>query len=187
MIKPFFFVTLVYRKYSRSDRTYIITWHLQNKSNSSFCMQDVKDKIMFHMWGKKMCFCGHSWMECDIFSTKGANNGQWIAPPGSGITPHLPLTIPGQNVWLFNITADPYEEMELSEKYPTVVKTLLAKLDTYYKDSVPVIYPDDSDQANPALHNGTWAPWEWRNGLAAVVVVHLSDEMYIVALVAFHY
>ncbi|PIK53483.1 putative arylsulfatase J [Apostichopus japonicus] len=95
-----------------------------------------------------------------LTGTPGANNGQWIAPPGSGITPHLPLTIPGQNVWLFNITADPYEEMELSEKYPTVVKTLLAKLDTYYKDSVPVRYPDDSDQANPALHNGTWAPWE---------------------------
>lgn len=95
-----------------------------------------------------------------LTGTPGAKNGQWIAPPNSGITPHYPLTIPGQKVWLFNITADPREELELSAKYPEVVSELLSKLEAYYKDSVPVRYPKDDNRANPALRNGTWGPWE---------------------------
>lgn len=90
----------------------------------------------------------------------GSENGKWIAPPGSNIKPHLPLTIPGKKVWLFNVTADPYEEVELSSQYPEIVNFLLKKLAAYYEDSVPVRFPKESWEASPSLHNGLWGPWE---------------------------
>ncbi|XP_071841257.1 arylsulfatase J-like [Apostichopus japonicus] len=95
-----------------------------------------------------------------LTGSPGDNNGQWIAPPGSGIKPHRPLSIPGQKIWLFNITADPFEQKEVSSQYPEVVTSLLNKLAGYYNGSVPVVYPKETMKASPALNQGRWGPWE---------------------------
>ncbi|XP_043917545.1 arylsulfatase J [Protopterus annectens] len=65
----------------------------------------------------------------------------------------------GQSVWLFNITADPYERIDLSSKYPKVVKQLLKKLAQYNKTAVPVRYPPRDPRSNPRLNGGVWGPW----------------------------
>ena len=64
-----------------------------------------------------------------------------------------------QTVWLFNITADPYEEKDLSDQYPDVVEELINRLSVYYLDSVPVRYPRADINADPALNGGLWGPW----------------------------
>lgn len=86
--------------------------------------------------------------------------GLYTAPPESSIRPVIPLNKPGQKIWLFNITADPYEYRDLSDERPDVVKSMISKLKAYYNTSVPVRYPSPSYNSNPALHLGIWGPWE---------------------------
>eukprot|EP00057_Strongylocentrotus_purpuratus_P005794 XP_003731776.1 PREDICTED: arylsulfatase B-like [Strongylocentrotus purpuratus] len=84
----------------------------------------------------------------------------WKPPPESGLHTIYPVQKPKQKVWLFNITADPLEENDLSDTYPDVVAQLLHRLQYYYKDSVPPRYPPPDVNADPALHGGAWGPWE---------------------------
>ncbi|XP_036407512.1 arylsulfatase J [Megalops cyprinoides] len=65
----------------------------------------------------------------------------------------------GKSLWLFNITADPYERVDLSRRYPHVVKKLLLRLAEYNKTAVPVRYPAKDSRSNPQLHGGVWGPW----------------------------
>ncbi|XP_019377566.1 PREDICTED: arylsulfatase J [Crocodylus porosus] len=65
----------------------------------------------------------------------------------------------GKTVWLFNITADPYERVDLSGKYPEVVKYLLWRLSQFNKTAVPVRYPPKDPRSNPKLNGGVWGPW----------------------------
>ncbi|XP_072261864.1 arylsulfatase J [Pyxicephalus adspersus] len=91
--------------------------------------------------------------------------GDWV-PPQSFINVGLnrwhnervSLSI-GKSLWLFNITADPYERVDLSEKYPDVVKQLLRKLAQFNKSAVPVRYPPKDPRSNPKLNGGVWGPW----------------------------
>ena len=64
-----------------------------------------------------------------------------------------------QNVWLFNITADPTEHHDLSESHPEIVKQLLDRLAYYNSTAVPCRYPAPHPQSNPKLHGGAWVPW----------------------------
>ncbi|CAH2300714.1 arylsulfatase J [Pelobates cultripes] len=65
----------------------------------------------------------------------------------------------GKSIWLFNITADPYERFDLSDKYPDIVKQLLRRLAQYNKTAVPVRYPPKDPRSNPKLNGGVWGPW----------------------------
>ena len=98
-----------------------------------------------------------------------------------------------KNVWLFNITNDPYERADLSETRPEVVETLLTMLAEYSMTSVPCFYPDNDLMADPKLHGGYWGPWiatannkwtyassptTWRYSLMPVGVVALYCIYY---------
>ncbi|XP_052006536.1 arylsulfatase I [Xyrauchen texanus] len=65
----------------------------------------------------------------------------------------------GKSVWLFNVTADPYERADLAEARPEVVKLLLTRLAEYNQTTVPPRNPPDDPMADPQLHGGVWAPW----------------------------
>ncbi|XP_072220462.1 arylsulfatase I-like [Leuresthes tenuis] len=64
-----------------------------------------------------------------------------------------------KNVWLFNITGDPYERQDLAEQRPDVVQQLLARLAYYNQTAVPVYFPPDDPRADPSRHGGAWVPW----------------------------
>ncbi|XP_063784706.1 arylsulfatase I [Pseudophryne corroboree] len=64
-----------------------------------------------------------------------------------------------KSVWLFNITADPYERHDLSAQKPEVVKELLARLAFYNRSAIPVRYPNEDPRGNPELNGGAWGPW----------------------------
>ena len=84
----------------------------------------------------------------------------WYPPQESDLVPIEPVIPPGKNIWLFNITADPDEKFDLTDKYPSVVKMMLGKLDEYYQTIVPVIYPDPDPNCDPAKRGGVWGPWK---------------------------
>ena len=64
-----------------------------------------------------------------------------------------------KNVWLFNISGDPYERWDKSAQRPDVVTALLERLAFYNRTAVPVFFPPDDPRADPALHGGAWVPW----------------------------
>ncbi|KAG8128528.1 hypothetical protein E2320_015365 [Naja naja] len=64
-----------------------------------------------------------------------------------------------QSVWLFNITADPYERYDLSDQHPDVVKALLLRLVHYNQTAIPVRYPAANPRAHPDFNGGAWGPW----------------------------
>ncbi|XP_051943354.1 arylsulfatase I-like [Hippocampus zosterae] len=64
-----------------------------------------------------------------------------------------------KSIWLFNISADPYERLDLSRRRPEVVRHLLARLAHYNRTAVPVHFPPDDPRAHPDKHGGAWVPW----------------------------
>ncbi|XP_041920840.1 arylsulfatase I isoform X1 [Alosa sapidissima] len=69
-----------------------------------------------------------------------------------------------KSVWLFNITADPYERRDLSEVRPEVVRLLMGRIAEYNQTAVPPRNPPDDPLADPQLHGGVWTPWLGREG-----------------------
>ena len=61
---------------------------------------------------------------------------------------------------LFNVTADPCEYYDLSEKFPDIYKMMLDRLEEYHKGMVPprrIAWTDP--ESNPKLHDGVWDSW----------------------------
>lgn len=71
---------------------------------------------------------------------------------------------PGKNVWLFNISADPFERQDLAEQRPDVVRRLLARIAHYNQTAVPVFFPPEDPGADPRNHGGAWVPWADEDG-----------------------
>ncbi|TSL34534.1 Arylsulfatase J [Bagarius yarrelli] len=65
----------------------------------------------------------------------------------------------GKTLWLFNITADPFERVDLSRHYPHIVKKMLLRLLQYNKTAVPCRYPPKDYRSNPQYNGGVWGPW----------------------------
>lgn len=64
-------------------------------------------------------------------------------------------------VALYNITADPTEHVDLSQKFPDVVNKLQERLEFYKKTAVPALNkPADSQAWDAARKNGIWTPWK---------------------------
>ncbi|CAL8347317.1 unnamed protein product [Merluccius merluccius] len=68
-------------------------------------------------------------------------------------------TTANQNIWLFNISGDPYERWDVSAQRPDVVQALLERLAFHNRTAVPVFFPPDDPRADPALRGGAWGPW----------------------------
>jgi len=61
---------------------------------------------------------------------------------------------------LFNITADPCEFYDLSQKFPDVYQMMLDKLEVYHKEMVtPRRISWTDPYSNPKLHGGVWDSW----------------------------
>lgn len=101
--------------------------------------------------------------------TGDPGHGDWVPPQ---VVPSLPgrwwnlersfslEKSPGQrSVWLFNISADPFERWDLSDRRPDVVQVLLRRLVHYNRTAVPVSYPPDDPRADPGRRRGVWEPW----------------------------
>ena len=89
--------------------------------------------------------------------------GWWIPPPSLKGQVSQPLNSEKmflKNLWLFNITADPTEQNNLSDIYPNIIKQLLDRLDYYNSTAVPCRFPEPDPLSDPALHGGAWSPWQ---------------------------
>ncbi|KAK7487293.1 hypothetical protein BaRGS_00021521 [Batillaria attramentaria] len=94
--------------------------------------------------------------------TGDPSNGSWIPPPNSKqlFVPKRNHDPPNKNVWLFHIPSDPFEEIDLSDKHPDIVKQLLQSLAKYNATAVPPFFPPSDPKCDPKLHNGFWGPWQ---------------------------
>jgi len=64
-------------------------------------------------------------------------------------------------VALYNITADPTEHEDLSEKLPEVVKALQERVQYYMKGAVPPLNKTPDPKAFlKAKSEGVWTPWQ---------------------------
>uniref|UniRef100_A0A672FQ18 Si:dkey-174i8.1 n=1 Tax=Salarias fasciatus TaxID=181472 RepID=A0A672FQ18_SALFA len=97
--------------------------------------------------------------------TGNVGDGDWIPPQALPDGPERwqklekQRNAPGKSVWLFNVTADPYERFDLAEARPHVVKHLLTRLAEYNQTAVMTKNPPDDPMADPELHGGVWSPW----------------------------
>ncbi|XP_063047336.1 arylsulfatase I [Engraulis encrasicolus] len=107
-------------------------------------------------------------------------DGDWFPPPPPPSTHPLPGAPPpprphwqglekrrdlaAKSVWLFNVTADPYERFDLSDVRPEVVRMLMERIAEYNRTAVPPQNPPDDPLADPQLHGGVWTPWLGREG-----------------------
>ena len=94
-----------------------------------------------------------------LFSSVG--NGSWVPPTSVKSQPATEAQFepPEKNIWLFNITADPYEHKDVSHLRTDVVMQMLDLLAQYNKTAVPCRYPKMDDKANPKYLGGYWGPW----------------------------
>ena len=88
------------------------------------------------------------------------HRNNWTPPPESNITAFEPVIPIGKSIWLYNITADPNEWNDVSDKNPSVVKKMLDRLEEYHKTMVPPMWPAQDPKCDPANHGGVWGPWE---------------------------
>ncbi|XP_072050867.1 arylsulfatase B-like [Amphiura filiformis] len=88
------------------------------------------------------------------------NDSAWIPPVESNLQPIMPKDPKGKDTWLFNITADPNEKTDLSDKNPDVVKEMLGYLQDYYQTMVDPIWPDPDPNCDPEKRKGVWGPWK---------------------------
>ncbi|XP_014406023.1 PREDICTED: arylsulfatase J [Myotis brandtii] len=110
----------------------------------------VQSAIRVQHWKLLTGNPGYSdWVPPQAFSNLGPNH--WHSERVTLAT--------GQSVWLFNITADPYERVDLSGRYPGVVRQLLRRLSQFNRTAVPVRYPPGDPRSNPRLNGGVWGPW----------------------------
>ncbi|XP_013422063.1 arylsulfatase J-like [Lingula anatina] len=85
-------------------------------------------------------------------------NGEPVELEIIGIDPSIQNVSLSKNVWLYNITKDPYEQYDVSEKYPDVVRLMLDRLETIRQMAPPTIWPGPDPALNAATQNGVWGP-----------------------------
>lgn len=97
--------------------------------------------------------------------TGSVGDGDWIPPRALPVGPDRWKKLErrrselGKSVWLFNISADPYERSDLADSHPQIVKQLLTRLAKYNQTAVVAKSPPDDPMADPELHGGVWSPW----------------------------
>ncbi|XP_039477683.1 arylsulfatase I isoform X3 [Oreochromis aureus] len=97
--------------------------------------------------------------------TGNVGDGDWIPPQALPGGPERWKKLEKRrnklvkSVWLFNVSADPYERYDLAEARPEVVKHLMTRLAEYNQTAVMARNPPDDPMADPELHGGAWSPW----------------------------
>ena len=65
------------------------------------------------------------------------------------------------DVGLYNITADPYEIVDLSKQFPDIVEALMTRVEFYRQSAVPPENkPSESLAWIMARMKGYWGPWK---------------------------
>ncbi|XP_059147351.1 arylsulfatase B-like [Physella acuta] len=94
--------------------------------------------------------------------TGNPGDGKWYPPPHleKHNVQHSNVTAASdKNVWLFNVSEDPSEVIDLSNILVGQVRSMLERLQYYNSTAVPPQYPDSDPNCDPKLHGGFWGQW----------------------------
>jgi len=84
----------------------------------------------------------------------------WIAPPEDADIQSVPSPDPpSKNIWLFDISSDPYEKTDLFETHQDIAVDMLNRLAKYQSTAVPPRYPLFDESCLPEDINDVWGPW----------------------------
>ncbi|XP_013378581.1 arylsulfatase I-like [Lingula anatina] len=75
-----------------------------------------------------------------------------------GVDPNIQNVSLNKNVWLYNITKDPYEVNDVADKNPGVVRHLLDRLEAIRQMAPSTMFPPPDPALYSKFHNGAWAP-----------------------------
>ncbi|XP_072050879.1 arylsulfatase B-like [Amphiura filiformis] len=87
---------------------------------------------------------------------------RWQAPPESKHSDMERTEPHNKKIWLFNITADPYEFHDVSELNPAIVNVMLNRLQEYLDNMTTPVWPKMDASYDPANYGGVWGPWTVR-------------------------
>ncbi|XP_065187384.1 arylsulfatase B-like [Sycon ciliatum] len=79
----------------------------------------------------------------------------WVHPSGIEVPP--PAN--SDNVWLFDLDADPLEKNDVHAQHPDVVEKLRQRIETFNATHINQVEPPVDPASNPALTGGVWSPW----------------------------
>ncbi|RUS76955.1 hypothetical protein EGW08_015275 [Elysia chlorotica] len=92
--------------------------------------------------------------------TGDPDHGNWLPPPESDVKKTKDWDSKGtKNLWLFNITADPYERADLSFQRRADVMRMLAILKDFQESAVEPRFPNLDPRAFPTGGGAAWGPW----------------------------
>ena len=84
----------------------------------------------------------------------------WVAPPEDADIQSVPSPDPAsKNIWLFDISSDPYEKTDLFETHQDIAVDMLNRLAQYQSTAVPPRYPLVDPFCAPVDTNDVWGPW----------------------------
>jgi len=92
--------------------------------------------------------------------TPAPMKNSWIAPPEDADIHSVRNPDPvSKNVWLFDISSDPYEKTDLFESHRDIAVDMLNRLAEYQSTAVPPRFPKMDRRCNPKDKDGIWGPW----------------------------
>ena len=84
----------------------------------------------------------------------------WVAPPEDADIQSVPSPDPpSKNIWLFDISSDPYEKTDLFETHQDIAVDMLNRLAEYQLTAVPPRDPKLDVSCIPKDTNDVWGPW----------------------------
>ena len=89
----------------------------------------------------------------------------WVAPPEDADIQSVRSPDPAsKNIWLFDISSDPYEKTDLFETHQDIAVDMLNRLAKYRSTAVTPSFPKMDPRCSPKNKNGVWGPWRKLKG-----------------------
>ena len=92
--------------------------------------------------------------------TPNPQKSRWVAPPEDADIQSIRSPDPAsKNIWLFDISSDPYEKTDLFETHQDIAVDMLNRLAEYQSTAVTPTYPLLDPSCIPVSENEVWGPW----------------------------
>ena len=75
------------------------------------------------------------------------------------VAAQVPPPANSDNIWLFDVDADPLEKNDVHAQNPDIVQKLQARIESFNATHISQVEPPIDPASNPSLTGGVWSPW----------------------------